>query len=77
MKCHLADIDGAPLESTCLNCGHHVGSHLYPAAICMECVVDFLTESSIAVAVMPSSLPKPQLEVEGETQHQQQGRTQK
>lgn len=34
-----AIIEGIPTGSSCGSCGHPVGSHLYPSAVCVECAV--------------------------------------
>lgn len=56
MKCR-ASLVNLPMDAACPECGHAVGSHLWPACVCMECVVDFLEGASIAAPYTPQRIP--------------------
>ena len=60
MRCHIAP--GAPVNATCMECGHHVSSHLSLDGRCVDCIEQRLERLSFAVQVLTEKVDNAQLE---------------
>ena len=56
--CHI-DVDpGTPLTSACMVCMHPLGSHLYPALLCLECVTEEAERLRVTLSVRTDLLDR-------------------